>query len=811
MSFSVVFQTSAGSADTNVVTTGAQNSTGADLIVILAGNYNGGLGSTVTLTDSKGNTWTPLTKRTGGAQDGQLFYCANPTVGTGHTFTLTSVGGSGFPFIGVLAVTGANAIPFDVENGSGGTGTSSRQPGSITPAQDNSLVVAGINAGAGIDPVTVDGGFAASASGYDGANHLGGGIGYLIQTTAAAANPTWSWGGGNADTAAVIGAFKPAAGGSATGYTWSGPSTGVVNNASSNFTITATGGTFNGTESFDLMLSGVTGSFSADPVTPSAGASTVTFTLTPTAAGAATLSVTNNKGWTNPANLVYSVTQTIAVTDANWFFSPYNWKKSGSAYAQSNNPGAYFKTKFTGTLCKLNVDVSPLTGASVSSANYPTILYSIDGGAFTRYQLASSDTQITLGTGLSAGTHTLELHFVGIFWNSNDRWTTPAMVLRLTGLVLAGATAAPSLYPGRAVVYGDSLGEGWEVLASGVSVVNEDSSLAFPAMVGRALETEYGVVCFAGQGYVTSVSTANVPALSSSWDLYYAGTSRLSAGLFSPAPDWIISAHGTNDLSSVAAIVTSLAAAWRTAAPSAKIAFAVPPGQARQSEIASGVTAAADANVKLVDVAEDLLTGGAYRSGTHLTQRGQARYSAAIAAKARGQFGTYAAAADVRLNVDRGDGTLGTLALPAAGDVQLAITYGGGGTEFTGTFGVPTAAQVLFGVGFGAAGTEFTGTIVLPTAGQVESGVHFGPGNATVGTFSGGGTTGTSPSTITINDPNGNPVEGAEVFIALQKGVTDANGQCVINVIDGATNYLSCAFPDNETGRIGDAFTAVAD
>ena len=52
----------------------------------------------------------------------------------------------------------------------------------------------------------------------------------------------------------------------------------------------------------------------------------------------------------------------------------------------------------------------------------------------------------------------------------------------------------------------------------------------------------------------------------------------------------------------------------------------------------------------------------------------------------------------------------GTVTLPAAGDVQLSVTYGASlGT--TGTFKVPSVGDVKLGVGYGAGGTEFTGTL----------------------------------------------------------------------------------------------------
>lgn len=322
---------------------------------------------------------------------------------------------------------------------------------------------------------------------------------------------------------------------------------------------------------------------------------------------------------------------TVSVTDANWFFSPYNWQASGSAFKQATSPAAYMKAVVGNTTSiKLNVDVAPLVAASVSAANYPAIIYSVDQAAWTRYQLTSADTQLTLGTGLSNASHTVDVIFVGMFWNSNDLWNNPDLMLRITGMEIdnGASTSAPTLYSGRMLVYGDSLSIGYEVLAAGVSVANQDAAYAFPLLMARAFSCEVGVVGYAGQGYDTAVATANVPALSSAWNLYMSGQSRLSGGLFSPAPDYIVSAHGTNDGGSVASTVTSLIGSWRTAAPLAKMFLCVPPGLAQEANISTGVANAGDANAFFIDHTENMLIAQT-KNGTHLNLRGQPRYAAA--------------------------------------------------------------------------------------------------------------------------------------------------------------------------------------
>lgn len=206
----VVASTLVASSDTSGITTGSLNTTGADLIVLCVGYYSGG-GGTATVSDSKGNTWTGLTARTGGSGTGsdetsRIFYCSNPTVGTGHTFTVTSVTAATYPTIGALAVSGAKTAssPFDVENGAGSVDVTI-QPGSITPAVHGSLVFSSINSGSGGD---VTGNSGLTVLSVPASGSIGGGFGYKVQNPAAAINPTWNF--AFAYNASAIAAFAPA-------------------------------------------------------------------------------------------------------------------------------------------------------------------------------------------------------------------------------------------------------------------------------------------------------------------------------------------------------------------------------------------------------------------------------------------------------------------------------------------------------------------------------------------------------------------------------------------------------------------------
>jgi hypothetical protein len=192
-------------------TSDAIDTTGADLLILCASIYAGG--STSTPTDSKGNTWTPLTVQTNsGSSRNRLFYAEAPIVGTGHTFTYNAA--NIFPTFTVAAFSGTKQSGvFDVENGAfSASNITSFQTGSVTPGEDNELIVTGITVdGEGLDNASIDGGFtitdyAKAVSGL----RVGGGLAYLIQSGAAAANPTWSW-TTNQAPAATIATFKQAA------------------------------------------------------------------------------------------------------------------------------------------------------------------------------------------------------------------------------------------------------------------------------------------------------------------------------------------------------------------------------------------------------------------------------------------------------------------------------------------------------------------------------------------------------------------------------------------------------------------------
>lgn len=377
----------------------------------------------------------------------------------------------------------------------------------------------------------------------------------------------------------------------ATAVTMTGPSGGTVGVASTNFTIGANGA-ITGTVVVTPSDGGGGGSFSPTTVSISSGAPTGTFTYTPASTGAKTISVTNGGGLTNPSNITYTATAaavTVAVSDANWFFSPYNWDDTGSG-KRTNTPGGYCILGFTGTSCVVNFNVSALTGASVPSAEYPRLGYTVDNGAQT-YALLTSAGTLSI-SGLSAGTHTLTLWFDGAHYypTAHDRWTTPVNAVHITSATLdaGAASAAPTIRSGRLVWFGDSITEGQYTNSSGSLPAANSAYLAAPWMVARALNCEHGQIGFSLQGF-SQAGYGNVPALSSAYSLYSAGRSRLSGGVLSPAPDYVVCWHGTNGSPSVSDIQT-MVGNFRTIAPTARIFMIVPPGGYVRSNISTAVS-----------------------------------------------------------------------------------------------------------------------------------------------------------------------------------------------------------------------------
>lgn len=192
----------------NGATTSAIDTTGANLIVIGIAWYSV---TSPSISDSQSNTWTALTTSNVASDVGsKLYYCVNPTTNAAHTFTFGPANVYGGLIVAAFSGV-ATSSPFDQQTGATSSSASALSTGSVTPTENNELVI--FAAGKGGNTTTVDATSVGSMIGnYAGITAVtyAQGMGYEIQTTATARNPSLS-GTGTSVMAARIATFKAAA------------------------------------------------------------------------------------------------------------------------------------------------------------------------------------------------------------------------------------------------------------------------------------------------------------------------------------------------------------------------------------------------------------------------------------------------------------------------------------------------------------------------------------------------------------------------------------------------------------------------
>ena len=200
-----------GGAASGAPTTSAVDTTGATLLIVSVSYVSHG-GAAFTVSDSKSNTWIPLTAHIVPPDNAHQFvYAKNATVGTGHTFTITTTGGP--PYLGFIvhAFAGVDPdSPFDVENGVATTFPSSPlAPGSVTPSAAGALIITGFAANGFLSGITVGAGMTQTSRPTVGGVSIHAYTGHLVQPVAAAINPPWSWSGSGSHVAMSIAVFLP--------------------------------------------------------------------------------------------------------------------------------------------------------------------------------------------------------------------------------------------------------------------------------------------------------------------------------------------------------------------------------------------------------------------------------------------------------------------------------------------------------------------------------------------------------------------------------------------------------------------------
>jgi len=120
------------------ITSPAMDTTGADYLQAIL-LHNNQFGGTISISDSKGNSWVAITEYNNGSSYIHVFRCLPTSVGSSHTVTFST--SSSFPTFGVVmlvdAVSGANqttpVTDFAAVNDAWGAGVTTTQPGEVTP------------------------------------------------------------------------------------------------------------------------------------------------------------------------------------------------------------------------------------------------------------------------------------------------------------------------------------------------------------------------------------------------------------------------------------------------------------------------------------------------------------------------------------------------------------------------------------------------------------------------------------------------------------------------------------------------------
>lgn len=329
------------------------------------------------------------------------------------TYTPPSYGGNQAPILKVWGLadpaTGANNVTFTTSAAttvvaSSYTGASSSQPdalntgetgadlateitNTVTTITDNSWLVGFIGGSANSGRSLVGG----TSTTLRQSSSDGGGSqpAIAIVDSNAAKTPVGGyslntdWSSGTGRLSGVIFAVDPYI-----SYTFTGPSSGNVNSASTNFTVTPDAA-INGTITITPSGAGSTG---LDPVilTFSNSATPQTFTITPTVAGSITLTPTNGLGLPNPGFLTYTANAVVPGAPVIGTAVPGNTTASVAFSAPSNNGGATI-TNYTATS-----DPGGLTGTGASS---PVTVTGLTNGVAYTFTVTATN---SAGTGAAS-------------------------------------------------------------------------------------------------------------------------------------------------------------------------------------------------------------------------------------------------------------------------------------------------------------------------------------------------------------------------------------------------------------------------
>lgn len=282
------------------IAAGATSHTTGNLLVCFVRHEDAA--TTITIADTAGNTWTPLTKVTHPSVNmhGQLFYVLNCTGNASNVVTATFGAARTYRGIQVKQFSGLNS--YDEED-SGTTSTGTSVTAGTVNIDGAGVVVNGITMFGGLASWSASAGYTLVQNATSGTSDDYMGMSYELETGSSAESPGAS-AGSNDDWIIVSAAFLEPTG--ATAVTLSGPTSGVTGVPTSNFTVGANG-SITGTVVVTPNDSSGGGSFTPTSVSISSGSPTGTFTYTNSAVGTYTIGTTDDGGLTDPSTIAVAI------------------------------------------------------------------------------------------------------------------------------------------------------------------------------------------------------------------------------------------------------------------------------------------------------------------------------------------------------------------------------------------------------------------------------------------------------------------------------------------------------------------------
>jgi len=204
--------TIAGSADSVNISLDALPAIG-DLVIVEAASWNGDLGSSA-VTDNQGNTYTrqAYAWNSGTTTGVAIFSTVVATSSGTFTITFNPTGSSAEICLNVSEWSGNASSPVDQNNTNQSNGTSATT-GSITPTEDNELLIA-VMSHSSTDRTLTESNGTLLYENEGGTLNQPIAVAYKIQSTATSEGGAWTIGTGSVDWVACVASYKKGAGSS---------------------------------------------------------------------------------------------------------------------------------------------------------------------------------------------------------------------------------------------------------------------------------------------------------------------------------------------------------------------------------------------------------------------------------------------------------------------------------------------------------------------------------------------------------------------------------------------------------------------